>query len=98
MLPTQPSEGTRESVGSAILCTNIGSFVVLRLLERSTEAFVERATHTTRLALHAGLLGRETTACLCADTVDLAFIACQIIFVSGYLLQYLCFLDIFPGA
>lgn len=67
---TMPSAMTPELIGFASLFTSTVSSVGLHLLERSTGVSVEKDTCTTRHALPAGQLGKETTPYLFVVIVD----------------------------
>jgi hypothetical protein len=86
MLPTMPSAMTQESTGSAILYTSTGSFVALPPLGRNTGVYVAGDTCTTKLDLHAGQTGRETTHSPFVVTVEFSD-------VRGFILSCWIFLE-----
>jgi len=88
MLHTTLFARIQESIGFATLCTSTGSFVDSLLLERSTEAFVERGTRITRHDLPEGPLGRGTTPSLCVVTVDLHDHVCDVLLLFTFILGF----------
>ncbi|KAG9150670.1 hypothetical protein Leryth_008132 [Lithospermum erythrorhizon] len=61
---------TQGSTGSATPSTSTESFVVLHLLEKNSEVFVERDTGTTNPGHQGGQTGRGTRPSLCAVIVE----------------------------
>lgn len=82
-----PSVMTQELIGYAILSISTGNSVVLLLQVRSTEAYVEKDTCTTRLGLRAGLPGRETILFPSVATVDHCYGFDVLSSVEGFCLE-----------